>query len=68
MTMLDVQLVSYFTNFAVQNVNKACVYITDLKSTLRRNNESNDRCTKQNRFHASRMFQLHALPTELIIL
>ena len=28
------QLVSYFTNFAVQNVNKAFVYITDLTSTL----------------------------------
>ncbi len=31
---LDFQLVSYFTNFAVQNVNKAFVYITDLTSTL----------------------------------
>ncbi len=33
--MLDVQLVSNFTNFAVQNVNKAFVYITDLTSTLK---------------------------------
>ena len=32
--MLDFQLVSYFTNFAVQNVNKAFVYVTDLTSTL----------------------------------
>ena len=32
--MLDFQLVSYFTNFAVQNVNKTFVYITDLTSTL----------------------------------
>ncbi len=32
--MLDFQLVSYFTNFAVQNVSKAFVYITDLTSTL----------------------------------
>ena len=33
-TVLDFQLVSYFTNFAVQNVNKVFVYITDLTSTL----------------------------------
>ncbi len=32
--MLDFQLVSYFTNFAVQNVNNAFVYVTDLTSTL----------------------------------
>ena len=31
-TVLDFQLVSYFTNFAVQNANKAFVYITDLTS------------------------------------
>ncbi len=35
--MLDFQLVSYFTNFAVQNVNKAFVHITDLTSTLTKN-------------------------------
>ncbi len=27
-------IVSYFTNFAVQNVNKAFVYVTDLTATL----------------------------------
>ena len=32
--MLDFQLVSYFTNFAVHNVTKVFVYITDLTSAL----------------------------------
>ena len=36
--MLDFQLASFFTNFAVQNVNKAFVYITDLTSTLIKEN------------------------------
>ncbi len=34
--MLDFQLVSYFTNFTVQNVNKAFVYITDFTATLKK--------------------------------
>ena len=39
-TVSDFQLVmSYFTNFAVQNVNKAFVYITDSTSTLTTSDE-----------------------------